>query len=85
MLPGEPVAAPRDILIQHRSSGLKRIAESNAAYDPLHFPLMLPHGDTGWHLEIPQVQNPSPIPDLVSAQQQQLEDFTALQQEMQGQ
>ena len=38
---------------------------------------MFPHGDTGWHLQMPQVQNPTPNPDLMSAQQQQLEEFTA--------
>ena len=66
LLPGEPIPAPRDIVIQHRSNRLQRIAESNAAYDPLHFPLMFPHGETGWHLKSAQVQNPTPNPDLVS-------------------
>ena len=47
LLPGEPIAAPRYIVIQHRSDRLQRIAESNGAYDPLHFPLMFPHGETG--------------------------------------
>lgn len=53
LLPGEPTAAPRDIVIQSRSNQLHCIAESNTAYESLHFPLMLPHGDTGWHLQIP--------------------------------
>ena len=74
LLPGEPIAAPQDIVIQHRSNQLQRIAESNAAYDPLHFPLMFPHGETGWHLQIAHSQNPTPNPDLVSTQQQQLEE-----------
>ena len=82
LLPGEPIAAPQDIVIQHRSNQLQRIAESNAAYDPLHFPLMFPHGETGWHLQIAHSQNPTPNPDLVSAQQQQLEEFSSLQHEM---
>ena len=34
LLPGEPIAAPQDIVIQHESNRLQRIAESNAAYDP---------------------------------------------------
>ena len=38
LLPGELMAAPRDIVIQHRSNGLQRIAESKAAYDPPHYP-----------------------------------------------
>ena len=45
---------------------------------------MFPHGDTGWHLQMPQVQNPTPNLDLMRAQQQQLEDFSALQHEMQA-
>ena len=84
LLPGEPMAEPRDIVIQHRSNRLQRIAESNAAYDPLHFPLMFPHGETGWHLQIAHLQNPIPSPDLVSAQQQQLQEFSALQHKMQA-
>ena len=66
LLPGEPVAAPRDIIIQTRHGQLQRIAESNAAYEPLHFPLMLPFGDTGWHLGIPHTQNAMPNPVLLS-------------------
>ena len=84
LLPGEPIAAPQDIVIQHESNRLQRIAESNAAYDPLHFPLMFPHGETGWHLQIAHLQNPIPRSYLVSAQQQQLQEFSALQHEMQA-
>ena len=47
LLPGEPIAAPCDMVIQHGSNQLQRIVESNAAYNPLHFSLMFPHGDTG--------------------------------------
>ena len=72
------------MVLQHRSNRLQRIVESNAACEPLHFPLMFRHGDTGWHLQTPQVQNLTPNPDLVSAQQQQLEEFSALQHEMQA-
>ena len=84
LLPGEPIAAPQDIVVQHRSNRLQHIAESNAAYELLHFPLMFPHNETGWHLQIAHLQNPIPTPDLVSAQQQQLEEFSALQHEMQA-
>ena len=84
MLHGEPIAAPRDIVIQHKSNRLQCIAESNAASDPLHFPLIFPHGETGWHLQIARLQNPIPSPDLMSAQQQQLQEFSALQHKMQA-
>ena len=67
----EPIAAPRGMVIQYRSNRLQRIAESNAAYDPLYFHLMFPHGETEWHLQIARLQNPTPNSDLVSAQQQQ--------------
>ena len=84
LLPEEPVAAPRDIIIQTRHGHLQRIAKSNAAYEPLHFPLMLPYGDTGWHLRILHVHNPTPNPAFVSAQQQQIEQMPLLQQQMQA-
>ena len=45
---------------------------------------MFLQGDTGWHLRMPQVQDPTPNPNLMSAQQQQLERFSALQHEMQA-
>ena len=35
-------------------------------------------------LQIAHLQNPIPSPDLVSAQQQQLQEFSALQHEMQA-
>ena len=35
-----------------------------------------------WHLQIPRLQHPTPNPDLLSAQQ--LEEFSALQHEMQA-
>ena len=43
---------------------------------------MFPHGETGWHLQIAHSQNLTRNPDLVSAQQQQLEEFSVLQHEM---
>ena len=45
---------------------------------------MFPHGETGWQLQNAHLQNPIPSPDLVSAQQQQLQEFSALQHEMQA-
>ena len=46
--------------------------------------MVFPHGDTGWHLQMPQVQGITPSPDLTSAQQQELEELSALQHEMQA-
>jgi hypothetical protein len=32
--------------------GLQRIREAHPAYDPLHFPLLFPHGELGWYLAV---------------------------------
>lgn len=82
LLPGEPVAGPRDIVIQTTDGQLQRISESNAAYEPLHFPLMVPAGDAGWHLGIKHV-TPATKPALVAAQQQQYEQFPEVEQRLQ--
>ncbi len=43
----------RDIIIESCQGGLKRISELNHAYDPLQYPLLHPHGETGWTTGIP--------------------------------
>ena len=37
----------------HVQGGLQRITECNCAYDSLHYVLLFPTGDNGWHLKIP--------------------------------
>jgi len=32
--------------------GLQQIFDRQLAYDPLHFPLLFPHGELGWHLAV---------------------------------
>ena len=44
--------ATRDIVLHARTGGLKRITETNCANDSLHYGLLLPSGDNGWHLGI---------------------------------
>jgi len=39
----------RSIMVRHRGGGLHFIDESHRAYDPLHFVLLFPCGDDGWH------------------------------------
>lgn len=45
----------RDIVLRLRNSGdkqLQRIHETHPAYVPLHYVLLFPHGDHGWHSDL---------------------------------
>ena len=52
-LPNAPMGEnrPRDIVVRVRGDrpGLQRISEFHAAFDPLHFVLLFPRGELGWH------------------------------------
>ena len=43
----------RDILLKLHDGGLQRISELHPSYDPLHYVLLFPKGDDGWHIDIP--------------------------------
>ena len=43
----------RDILLHSHEEGLQRISELHPSYDPLHYILLFPKGDDGWHENIP--------------------------------
>ena len=45
--------ANRDIVLHAHTGGLKRITETHCAYDSLHYVLLFPLGNDGWHLGIP--------------------------------
>ena len=56
LLPGGAYSegvANRDIVLHAHSGGLKRITETHCAYDSLHYVLLFPLGNDGWHLGIP--------------------------------
>ena len=56
IMPGDGYSegvATRDIVLHARTGGLQRITECNCAYDSLHYVLLFPSGDNGWHLKIP--------------------------------
>ena len=42
-------AASRDIVLHARSGGLSRITEIHRAYDALHYVILFPLGEDGWH------------------------------------
>ena len=48
---GEEVAS-RDIVLYARKGGLQHITETHRAYDTLHYVLLFPLGEDGWHLNI---------------------------------
>jgi hypothetical protein len=52
-LDGDPEGSnSRDIKVRARGGGLWRISDAHYAYDPLHFVLLHPHGEPGWHRNI---------------------------------
>lgn len=48
----------RDILLKKRSNEIKNISETHIAYDPLQYPLLFPRGETGYCINLKQI-NPS--------------------------
>ena len=51
----QPISPFRDIIFRLRGRGLIRINEIHASYDPLHFPLLFPYGQEGWHVDMQHV------------------------------
>ncbi|KIL54493.1 hypothetical protein M378DRAFT_1055673 [Amanita muscaria Koide BX008] len=53
---GNQQATTRDVILFYRGGPLRRIAETNPAYQPLHYVLLFPRGEHGWHPQIPLSQ-----------------------------
>ncbi|CAL1360773.1 unnamed protein product [Linum trigynum] len=51
LIPGDfvPDRDDRDIIVDHVYEGLKRITSLNPKFDALHFPLLFPYGEDGYH------------------------------------
>ncbi|GES88499.1 uncharacterized protein LOC112012066 [Rhizophagus clarus] len=45
----------RDILLRMHDGCLQRISEIHPSYDPLHYILLFPRGDDGWHVDVPLI------------------------------
>ncbi|KAL0026180.1 hypothetical protein WJX79_009945 [Trebouxia sp. C0005] len=79
LLPGEPKPNPRDVVLKLRDGNrFQRISNLHAAYEPLRFLIIYPHDDSGWHLNMPYVQNPEAKDCFVAAQQRQDEQVHVL-------
>ena len=50
------VAGSRDIILDHYGNGFSTINPNHAAYTTLHYVLLFPHGEHGWHWAL-QLQN----------------------------
>ena len=52
-------SAGRDIIVHRRGSGApQRMSELHSSFMPLHFTLMFPYGEPGWHPAIPLAGQP---------------------------
>ncbi|CAL1380923.1 unnamed protein product [Linum trigynum] len=51
LIPGDFITDrdDRDVIADHISEGLKRITSLNPKFDALHFPLLFPYGEDGYH------------------------------------
>jgi len=45
----------RDILLSKHEGGIQKISELHPSYDPLHYVLLFPKGDDGWHTNLPLI------------------------------
>ncbi|CAL1402098.1 unnamed protein product [Linum trigynum] len=55
LIPGDfvPDREDQDIIVDHQGEGLKRITSLNPKFEALHFPLLFPYGEDGFHPQIP--------------------------------
>ncbi len=48
---------PADVVINLRGGGVQRISDLNRTFDPLHYVLLFPLGDEGWHVDLWQTKD----------------------------
>src|ERR1700724_1106021 len=56
IIPGEGdiTRDPRDIILHRKGGGLRRINETSPAYQALHYVMLFPTGQLGWHSNLPR-------------------------------
>ena len=67
LLPGDGYSEGvmhRDIVLHAHSGDLKRITETHCSYDSLHYVLLFPLGDDGWHIHVPHNRGKSNVTAL---------------------
>ena len=47
---------PADVVINLKGGGVRRISDLNRTFDPLHYVLLFPFGDDGWHVNMWQTK-----------------------------
>ena len=57
---GDQPAQARDIVLHKRSGGLREIDDLHLLYPSLHYVLLFPTGQLGWHRHIPHMQVEDP-------------------------
>jgi hypothetical protein len=50
---GSEVVDRRDVILARQVGPFKRIFELRVGYMALHYPLLFPYGEDGWHPNIP--------------------------------
>ena len=51
-MPDDTRGSNRDIVLKLRSGDLQRINELNHSYDPLQYPILFPHGNFGYNMNM---------------------------------
>ncbi len=60
LMPGDGLnVSNRDVVLYKQGGGLKIINEFNACYEPLHYILLFPLGDQGYHFYIKPYETPN--------------------------
>lgn len=50
---GDDEKGNRDVIIEHRTYGLKRISELHPSFMAMQYPLFFPYGEDGYRTDIP--------------------------------
>src|SRR5450759_2038316 len=64
----------RDIVVYVNRGGVRHISDANEAYIPLHFVLLFPSGEAGWHPGIPKTMLSNPQEDIGDGVEEETRD-----------